>query len=163
MAESLIRRALRDSVNEILEKMFFAAVLDESAVPEPSPSAPADEIAVRLTFQGEPPGSLTLRLTRVAARQIAADFLGIDEAGVSVLQTVVVVHELANMICGSVLSRVESSTTFHLSEPRTVESWEETADNLSNTRYAVELSNGRLSLIVATETSRCLEPAQSAS
>lgn len=159
MTESSIRRALRDSVIEILEKMFFAAALDESAVPEPDPSATADEIAVRLTFRGEPPGSLTLRLTRVAARQIAADFLGIDEVGVSDLQTAEVVRELANMICGSVLSRVESATAFHLSEPRMVESWEETAGSLSNTRYAVELSNGRLSLNVATETLRCLEPA----
>jgi CheY-specific phosphatase CheX len=157
-----IRQALRDSVNEVLEKMFFVQTLGEFSIPEDAVSPPEDEIAVRVTFQGEPAGSLMLRLTSAAARQIAADFLGTDEAEVSDIQTCEVVLELANMICGSVLSRVESAKAFHLAAPQIVPLSEENTGNLWNTRYAVELSNGRLSVNIATEFPTCFQPAESA-
>lgn len=165
MTETVIRQALRDSVNEVLERMFFVETQGECADPEcaePAGDAPADEIAAALTFQGEPPGALLLRLTSGAARQIAADFLGIDEAEVSDVQTSEVVRELANMICGSVLSRVESAAAFHLAAPRIVPPSAEIAGSLSNTRYCVLLSNGRLTVNIGTGIPICPQPAQSA-
>jgi len=163
MTEATTRQALQDSVNEVLEKMFFVAALEESPAPEAAGAAPLDEIAVRLTFQGSPSGWLMLRLTSAAARQIAADFLGSDETDGSDLQTSEVVREMANMICGSLLSRVEAAAAFHLAEPRIVPPADEPAGSLWNTRYAAELSNGRLTVNVATETRPCPPPAQSAS
>ena len=148
MSENLIREALQASVNEVLEKMFFVETLGESLRPTEDPND--GEIGVALTFQGMPSGSFLLRVTPRAARQIAADFLGIDEAEVSDVQTSEVVRELANMICGSVLSRVESSAVFQLAAPRIVPPSEEIAGNLSNTRYCVQLSNGRLSVEMGT-------------
>ena len=159
MSDQVIHRALYDSVNEVLEKMFFVQTMGESSIPGPGSDAQLDEIAIRIAFQGEPSGALMLRLTSAAARQIAADFLGIDEAEVSDLQTSEVVGELANMICGSLLSRMESATTFHLEAPRMVAPSEEPGGN----NLAVELPNGRLIVKVAIETPTCLEPAQSAS
>jgi CheY-specific phosphatase CheX len=142
--------------------MFFAQTLGESSVPEPAENAPAGEIAVRIVFHGEPAGSMTLRLTSAAARQIAADFLGLDEAEVTGLQTSQVVCELGNMICGSLLSRVESATAFQLDAPQAVPPSEALTGDSANVRLAVDLSNGRLILNVATETPPCLEPVQSA-
>jgi hypothetical protein len=55
-----------------------------------------------------------------AARSVAADFLGEEEPALSEQQIGEVVCELANMICGSVLSRVESAITFQLATPRIV-------------------------------------------
>lgn len=150
MTETIVRQALRDSVDDVLEKMFFLQTLGESPDPEPDGSTAIDELAVRVAFQGEPSGSLVLRLTPVAARQIAADFLGAEEAEVSDLRTVEVVRELANMICGSVLSRVESATTFRLGAPEIVPPSEQTAAGPLSIRYAVELSTGRLSVNIAT-------------
>jgi CheY-specific phosphatase CheX len=122
--------------------MFFAEVLGESAEPEPA----TGDIAVQLTFQGEPSGSLLLCLTGGAARQIAADFLALDESEVSAAQTCDVVRELSNMICGSVLSRLESTTPFHLAGPQIVQPSAESGAGPSHTRYCVQLSNGTLTV-----------------
>jgi CheY-specific phosphatase CheX len=158
--DNVIHQALRDSVHEVLERMFFVDVLGEST--DPAADAWAGEIAAALTFQGDPSGSFLLRLTTVAARQIAADFLGIDEVDVSDIQTSDVVRELTNMICGSVLSRIESAATFRLGEPRIVPPAEEIPVNFVNTRYAAELPNGRLIVNLGTGIPTCPQPAQSA-
>ena len=160
MNENVIRQALRESVDEVLERMFFVEVLGEST--DPVSDASAGEIAAALTFQGDPSGSFLLRLTTVAARQIAADFLGIDEVDVSDIQTSDVVRELTNMICGSVLSRIESSATFRLGEPRIVPYSEEVAASFARTRYSAELPNGKLTVNLGTGIPTCPQPAQSA-
>ena len=138
--------------------MFFVETLGESPLPEPGTPVRASEIAVRLTFHGEPAGSLTLHLSSAAASPIAADFLGADEESVTGQQTAEVVCELANMICGSVLSRVESAAPFHLSAPQIVPSLEQPGGPCT-TRYAVEVANGTLTVIMTTGTP-CLEPVQ---
>ena len=160
MNENVIRQALRESVDEVLERMFFVEVLGEST--DPVSDASAGEIAAALTFQGDPSGSFLLRLTPVAARQIAADFLGIDEPEVSDTQTSDVVRELANMICGSVLSRLESAATFRLAEPRIVPPSKEIAGNPAYIHYAAELPNGRLIVSLGAGIPLCPQPAQSA-
>ena len=100
---------------EVLEKMFFIRAFEE---PLEEPESPRRNIAVQLAFDGDPSGSLTLRTTSAAARSIAADFLGEDESELSERQVEEVVSELANMICGAVLSRVESRAVFRLGSPR---------------------------------------------
>ena len=50
-------------------------------------------------------------------RKIAASFLGLEEGLPSESQTGEVLCELANMICGSVLSRLEGDLHFELSPP----------------------------------------------
>jgi CheY-specific phosphatase CheX len=153
--------ALRDSVNEVLEKMFFLDALEDQSAKENAGAA--DEIAAQVSFQGDPAGSLALRVTSPAARRIAADFLGSDEEEVSGRQTADVVCELANMICGSLLSRVESATAFHLGPPQIVTPSENRVTGAGPTQYAVELPNGTLTVLVTIGTPTCLHPAQSVS
>lgn len=145
-----MRQALRDSVDEVLAKMFFTETMGECDATCCTDGQPADEIAVSLAFQGEPSGVLLLRLTAVAAHQIAADFLGIEEGVVSEIQTSEVIRELSNMVCGSVLSRVESATTFQLGAPQRVPPSLDVTGNLSNISYCVQLSNGRLTVDLGT-------------
>ena len=59
-----------------------------------------------------------MRLARAAANAIAADFLGEDAESLTAQQSTDVTLELANMICGAVLSRIESSATFRLGAPQ---------------------------------------------
>lgn len=155
MNELVIGHALRDSVREVLEKMFFVQALEGSSAAELSASVPGAEIAVRLAFEGRPPGSLTLRVNTVAAREIAAGFLGQDEESVSDRQMADVVCELANMICGSLLSRVEGATAFQLEAPRIVPLPEDPGAGPAAISYATNLSRGALAVTVTIGMSPC--------
>lgn len=160
MTESILRTALRDSVAEVLEKMFFVEPV-EQAGRQAADLTPADEIAVRVRFNGHPSGWLLLGVTPPAARQIAADFLGLEEAETTVEQTMDVIRELANMFCGSLLSRVESSTVFELAGPEVIPPGE-MGPMPANARIAVDLDNGRLVVSLNLESERCPRPVLSA-
>src|SRR4051794_38968597 len=115
LTDTLLDAALQESVDEVLEKMFFVRSLGDVASTADEP-----ECIARLSFEGEPSGWLALRVTAHAARSVAADFLGEDEGELSDGQVGEVVCELANMICGSLLSRVERNATFRLETPQLV-------------------------------------------
>jgi CheY-specific phosphatase CheX len=147
MNESALRKALAESLDDVLEKMFFIRCFGEPGNHTPEPA-----VIAHLNFDGDPPGWLTLRVTAAAARSVAADFLGEDELELSERQIGEVVCELANMVCGSVLSRVESNTAFRLAAPRIVAS----AENLpaapeTAAMHAAEIDNGAISVIFNTE------------
>jgi CheY-specific phosphatase CheX len=104
---------LLDSAVEVLETMFFTAVAGDAA-PEDST---APRISARLTFRGNRPGTFGVRVPRETGRRIAASFLGQEEESLSESQIGEVICELANMLCGSVLSRLEKDTRFELALP----------------------------------------------
>ena len=139
--------------------MFFVCPLGEAPAGEGAVTGP--EVAARLMFEGQPSGSLTLRLTSTAARSIAADFLGEEPDTLPDRRIEEVVCEMANVICGSFLSRVESATTFRLATPRIVASSEDRIAPPGAIVHAVEISNGALSVMVNTERHTCQEPAES--
>lgn len=114
-----LEAALRDALTDVLNKMFFIGDLDDARQPPEgvSDSGTVAELAARVHFQGQPSGDLLLVLNRRAAHGIAADFLGEDRSGLDDRQVEEVFCELTNMICGAVLSRVESAATFKLASP----------------------------------------------
>jgi CheY-specific phosphatase CheX len=163
MSETPFQRALRDSVREVLEKMFFVEPVE---APPGEPGSPDGEMAVQLAFEGLPSGALTLRVTSAAARQIAADFLGQDENGLASAKVEEVVRELANMICGSVLSRVESGATFRLAPPRLLPAEERSNRRETAARravHAVAIGCGTLTASVETRDPVCPPAEESAS
>jgi CheY-specific phosphatase CheX len=141
---------LQQSVEDVLEKMFFIRSLGDAS----GEAILADsEVKARLAFDGEPSGSLTLRVSRAAARSISADFLGADEGDLNEQQVDEVVCELANMICGSVLSRVESAVTFRLAQPELGEVSEPTPGTAGLTaQHSVEIGGGNLTVVINTES-----------
>lgn len=149
MSETEVEQALGEAVEEVLEKMFFTGGLEAP----PEETAP-DEVAVRVEFEGSPPGKLELAISRPAARAIAADFLAEDEAELTEAEAEEVVCELANMICGAMLSRVEGEALFRLAAPRILA--EEEGDAGPDTqgvsaRHETGLGNGRLRVRVTTD------------
>ena len=108
---------LAASAAEVLETMFFTTVAGE---PEAG-RAPVEWISAGLEFHGEPGGRFRVGASRRAAGALAASFLGVDGSEVSGQQVTEVICELANMICGSVVSRLESGTTIQLLHPELVE------------------------------------------
>jgi CheY-specific phosphatase CheX len=150
-----VQRALARSVSEVLESMFFLEALEDSEKPVFQPSR---DISVRLTFDGEPPGVFRMRLARPTADSIAANFLGEDLESLSARQSLDVALELANMICGAVLSRIESRVSFRLSAPEIVAEAEIRHTNCAReTTYTVETGNGTLTLAIQMETRACPE------
>jgi len=155
MTEQEVQEALRAAATEVLETMFFVC-LDEGveSAEQPPESAPA----VKITFRGQPSGQMRLQLTASAARSIAADFLGADQDSVAERQVSEVLREMANMICGAVLSRVESAAVFRLDEPVLLEA-DQQAVAPAAVSLQMPLSNGTLSLTMCLEGAECLRVA----
>lgn len=117
MEPNEIQTALAAAVEEVLETMCFTGVLAslEGAAPPEGGGTPA--ITVQLRFEGSPSGGFRVSAPMKLARVVSAGFLGREEVEVSDSQAEEVVCELANMICGSVLSHLESKTTFQITHP----------------------------------------------
>jgi CheY-specific phosphatase CheX len=106
---------LTSSAGEVLESMFFTSA-------EERPGAEVDlngeNISAVLTFEGSPAGRFGLTIPGEPARKLAASFLGADEELLVRRQVEEVVCELANMLCGSVLSSLDKETRFDLTQPQ---------------------------------------------
>ena len=112
-AEQFLRQAAQD----VLETMFFVIILGDA----PDDSAPPARLCAQLRFQGSPPGWFRLSLCHAAARSVATGFCGAEaESDLSEAQVESVVRELANVICGAALSRLESDSAFELEAPEIV-------------------------------------------
>ncbi|PWT99764.1 MAG: hypothetical protein C5B51_26450 [Terriglobia bacterium] len=151
MTDDGIERVLAKSTGEVLEQMFFVRALNE---PNPSPPATESQLVAEVSFEGQPSGRLGLRVNAAAARSIAADFLGEDECSLSEGQVGEVICELANIICGSVLSSVESETTFRLKSPRLLSMPEEFAAE-GAVVHSVTLDRGVLGVAFSAEKPIC--------
>jgi chemotaxis protein CheY-P-specific phosphatase CheC len=115
MIENAVRQLLSECAQQTLETMFFAA---PDAI-FPDAARPAGElIAASLTFQGDPPGRFGVVLSSPLARTMAINFLGLeDDAELPPSQVNEVVGEMTNIICGAVLSELESNANFDISTP----------------------------------------------
>ncbi|MCU1238446.1 MAG: CheC, inhibitor of methylation [Candidatus Solibacter sp.] len=141
--------------------MFFIDAGDEAGDAPVSDTALTDlGVFVQVAFHGDPPGVFHMSLARDVATRIAADFLGLDADSVTAEQVNDVAKELANMICGAVLSRLESRATLRLSTPDLVDG---DAAVLPGTVCAVETGSGILTARIAMEKRECSPTAKSAS
>ena len=155
----MLAEALRTAVADVLEKMFFVRALD------PEEFAASDSgamLTAQLSFRGQPPGWLTLRIAAKPARAIAADFLGANEEELSDPEVGDVICELANMICGSVLSRLESTVAFRLDSPHLVQAGHANVD-LGAGEHEIGISYGMMSVCLKTDRNECLPAAEYAS
>jgi len=114
---------LRPACEEVLETMFFTSVLEGHGLPVEFPVDGEPGIGSWLAFVGEPSGIFQVRTTASAARALAAGFLGEMDGNVTSERAGEVVCELANMLCGSVLSRMDETGVFELSHPELAEKW----------------------------------------
>ncbi len=151
MTDTTIHTALRSAVADVLESMFFLEAVGEAAEPPPE----AETVAAHLTFEGKPPGYFHMRVARSAASAIAADFLGEDCESLTPQQSTEVTLELANMICGAVLSRIESSASFRLGTPEIVTGEAGGQGPVEETRYTVETGSGTLTVAIRMEKRPC--------
>jgi len=144
MIENSIEQSLFRAAGDVLEKMFFASFEEDSAAGRNGDPS----IAVRMAFDGERRGILTLRISKTAARTLAADFLGVEaDEGPDEAQVDEVVRELANMICGDVLSALEKSP-LRLAAPELVPAADFVVPADASCR-SFDLGNGSLTVALA--------------
>ena len=159
MTDATIHAALSSAVADVLERMFFLEVLGEVAEPPPE----AETVTVHVSFDGDPPGYFQMRIARPAANVFAADFLGEDPQSLTDRQRMDVTLELANMICGAVLSRIESRAAFRLGSPQIVADDTGKCGSAEETRCTVETGSGALTVAIEMETRTCSPTEESAS
>ncbi len=149
VTEMNFEQLLSGSVDAVLETMFFTMPLG----PAEAESGPA-VLEARLAFHGRPSGTLALCLSEPSARLLAAGFLGEDEEMLTDTQLSEVVCELSNMVCGSLLSKLESEEHFDLDSPQLISAGSATAAFSSAppaVRQSFELENGILTVTLYLE------------
>lgn len=105
---------------DVMETMFFTEaepVACEHAWLQAAPTA-------RIRFSGSHHGEMRLGVSLEAADPIAASFLGLEPAELTDAQRGQVIQELANILCGALLSRLWPESTLALSSPE-LTGWED--------------------------------------
>jgi len=86
----------------VLETMFFT----EASASECEHSWLASGVCARVAFAGSHRGSMRLGISADAADSLASGFLGLDPQETGELERSQVILELANILCGAILSRI---------------------------------------------------------
>jgi CheY-specific phosphatase CheX len=134
------------AATSVLEAMYFTSVLGPA-----EQGVEAGGWLSELEFQGELSGSFALRMGGETARMLAGNFFGEEESEVSETAIGDMVGEMANMICGSVLSRMETEMHFKLSHP-SVERVEDGAEaGHGGVCQQLETDSGVLTLCLQTQ------------
>ena len=122
MDRELLKKTMRTSISEVLEKMFFLP-LDFSEAETPGelwedPGA-ADLMVVRMSFSGPFSGSLIFLIPRKLGVDMTADFMGIERDAVPAEHVEQTAKEILNMIAGSTFGRLDDQAVFELGIPET--------------------------------------------
>ena len=99
--------------NEVLETMFFT----EAIASQCDHSWFDTAVTARISFDGSHVGEFLLGISREAARSIAASFLGLAEEETTEKDCGQVILELANILCGAVLSNRWPESRLSLATP----------------------------------------------
>jgi CheY-specific phosphatase CheX len=149
MAGNELQQILSESAAEVLEGMFFTSPLGSSALC----GLMENSIAAGLFFRGTPPGRFGICASMNTSRSLAASFLGKDPELIDEQQCGEVICELANMVCGSVLSRLEKDVLFELTQPKIGEPESSRPENAS-VSLTLELEEGSLLAWILVEEAR---------
>jgi len=112
ISEQLIE-AFRRVPAEVLETMFFA----EAVAGTCSHDWFGEAVSGRVLFAGSHTGEMRLSVSLDAADSIASAFLGLEPCELTPALRVQVVLELANILCGAVLSRLWPESKVALGAP----------------------------------------------
>ena len=146
MSESNWDGILATAAEEVLETMFFTSIYGPGACAQDA----EPRLAAQLVFEGTPCGALTLSVAEPSAQSLASNFLAAEcDERLPAAQLGAVVCELANMICGALLSRVESETHFRLSKPELLEAGAAYPEGPAN--QSLDLGDGTLDLWLRLE------------
>jgi CheY-specific phosphatase CheX len=127
---------------EVLEGMFFSAVMGETAGEIAGPC-----LFARVSFSGSRNGSLAVAAPNATAASLAGSFLGTEDGSAPEDQVNAALGELANILCGAVLGRSEPAGRFAISTPEvsTIEHFDLATEGMQFQR-SFELLDGNLAI-----------------
>src|SRR5882724_3801101 len=103
---------------DVLATMFF-----EEAVPAPCEHSWVREaISAHIDFNGSHCGQFLLSVSPGTAQSIASGFVGLDPEEMTESQTSDVILELANILCGALMSTLWPESSLSLGSPEPVSS-----------------------------------------
>lgn len=140
MPNDQLAKIFLQAAGEVLETMCFVGVIGET--PE---TAGGRLISAELTFRGNPSGRFGVQMSPETGNLVASNFLGKDAEDIAAADVEQVLGELANMICGSVLSRLEAGARFELQHPAVVPRTKGTPHSEA-VQYTLELEEGSMIL-----------------
>jgi CheY-specific phosphatase CheX len=117
MDKSALTEAMKTSISEVLERMFFMPI--EFAAPEKAGADPA-AILVKLEFSGSACGTFFLLIPATLAQSVTADFLGVTSQSQARELVPGTVLEMVNMLAGATLSTYDHQALFDLQIPELI-------------------------------------------
>ena len=132
---------LRSVSSEVLETMFFS-----EGLPADCEHAWLQAACVaRVGFSGSHCGQMQVAVSHDAVDCIASGFMGIDPGGAGETEGGQVILELANILCGAILSRVWPESQLLLDAPL-LEDWEGGPQDALH--CCLEMPDGKLAISV---------------
>ena len=116
MERKALIRAMKNSISEVIETMFFLPV-------DFSDTVNAEEIQMSVTkldFSGPFSGSFVLFIPEEFAVSLTANFLGKDKEKVSEDNVIETSKEVINMIAGSTFANLDDQAVFDLNIPENI-------------------------------------------
>jgi len=139
MPDQDMQHLLATAVHDVLETMFFCEASDRC-----EPDTGAAQLEARVAFSGAKSGSIHIEISEPSARDLAASFLG--ESEVSHSQVAQVVCELANMLCGSIVSKIEAQGCFDLGAPELLIHPDEKTAHIAEIQQSFAIERGTLTV-----------------
>lgn len=115
-----IRLAAMAAASKVFETMFFLPLelRDDPSAEEPALLESPGVFRGEIGFRGKHAGQLRLYLPSVLAGKMICNFMGSDEGKATESQTIDMVNELCNMICGNLFSQLDKKRVWDLAPPR---------------------------------------------
>ena len=121
MDKAALMKAMKASISEVFERMFFIPI--EFTVPEKAGAAPAPApatIIAKLEFSGSACGTFFLLIPASLAQSVTADFLGVTSQSQARELVPGTVLEMVNMLVGGTLSTYDNQALFDLQIPELI-------------------------------------------
>ena len=123
MDKEALTAAMKTSISDVLETMFFLPLdVYDTASPEELRIFETEGImACKLTFSGPFSGRFVFWAPNESALSLTANFLGMDQSGISKDQITETVKEIINMIAGNTFSIFNPQVVFNLDIPQMIQ------------------------------------------
>ena len=119
MEKEVLITAMKNSISEVLETMFFLPLeFPDGVNPEEIWGSQKEVLVVgKLTFSGPFAGDLFFFIPRNLAVSLTGSFLGVDEESIFQDHVTETVKEITNMIAGSTFGNYDDQAVFDLGIP----------------------------------------------